>query len=208
MNVKEEDPTNPSLTYGSVGTLTEMSPDSPKSSSLDNSEYGTTPPLQSKNGINYVCCDILEAKREAKRQHKPIFCTKMRGHFKNGFHSSALAHPLIIEAVETLFVTVNTEIHSESPVSASAMLEILDQEGTPILPQVGGDLLLMRNRVVLVDVLVKALIICAIDVPVYLQLLLEEESGKSEVSPAGKRRKLDREAVLGVSNCHEIEVKK
>jgi hypothetical protein len=177
-------------------------------SRANDSKFVSAPPLHVEYGIGYTYSDLREAKREAKRQRKPIFCTRTGADFNKVFHSSALTHPLIVEAVESLFVTVNSEIDLEVPGSpVCATVQILDEKGTPLLPHIGGDLLLRRNMVVVVELLVKSLTKCSIEVPKYLQLLLEEESGRSEVLPSGKRRKLDRIAIFGVSDYHVIEAK-
>jgi hypothetical protein len=198
MSTKEEDLKTQSCAFAS--TITER---------VYDSEFGSAPPLlHVENGIGYKYTDLHEAKREAKRERKPIFCTRTGADFNKFIHCSALTHPLIVEAVESLFVTVTSDIDLEVPgAPMCAMLEILDEKGTPVLPHIGGDLLLIRNLVVVVQLLVESLTKCSIEVPKYLQLLLEEESGRLEVLPSGKRRKLDRIAIFGVCNSHVSEAK-
>eukprot|EP00980_Cylindrotheca_fusiformis_P005595 scaffold1184_cov132-Cylindrotheca_fusiformis.AAC.16 len=201
------------MTYASSGTMSDRLCDSQQtvsenSSRLYDSEFGPSlaPPLQCENGIKYMYSDLSSAKREAKKQRKPIFCTRTRGDVEEMFLLSALTHPLIVEAVETLFVTVNTEVHLEVPGSPDCItLEILNHRGKALLPCFGGNLLLKGNDVLILEAMVKSLEKCSIPVPKYLQLLLQEEAGRTEVLTSGKRRKLDRVAIFGVSNLHVVE---
>lgn len=89
--------------------------------------------------------------------------------------------------------------------SGNTVVEILDKRGNPLLPAIAGDHLRKKNLVVVVNALVKGLELSSKPVPKYLKLMLEEESGKTEVLPTGKHKKVDRVACFGVTDSKLTE---
>ncbi|CAJ1930629.1 unnamed protein product [Cylindrotheca closterium] len=168
-------------------------------------DHGVFIPASEHRDIKYVHRQLKYAQKEARKKKKPIFCLKTGESERHEFQSGALNHPLVIEAVETLFVTLKVEIPPGE--WDTTVVEILDKRGKPLLPAIADDQLRKRNLVVVVDTLVKGLKLSSKPVPKYLSLMLEEESGKTEVLPTGKSKKVDRVAFFGVMDSKLTEGK-
>jgi hypothetical protein len=183
-------------------------------SKLYNSEYGTDststipPPLspgsRNPNSIHFAFQNLENAKRESKRTGKPIFCRRIGEKYDDSAVPNSLTHPLVVEAAETLFVSLTLESDLDVP-TVCASVGILDKDGKRIFPEIYGNQLTENSISLLVDMMVASLIKCKRIPPKYLCLLDEEESGKLEILPSGESKTLERVCIFGVSNIHAAE---
>ena len=153
---------------------------------------------------------LQEAKEEAARREQPILCIEVQipgGSIIAG--ETVLSHPLIVEAMESLFVTVRPT--PEEPTdersrffrdsSCRTRIRILDEEGMDIVPCVEH-----LSSVEVLTAMVQGLEACAKHIPRYLLLLNEEASGQLEVLSKDRFREVQRSALFGMFDSTKAEV--
>ena len=130
-----------------------------------------------------------EAKTKAKNEEKPllVFFQEVPGcSTASGYGKRVMTHPLIIEAVETLFVPVaiynNVGGHDREILNSfnepswnNPVVRIITPEGKPLSPRLSGD----YTRLGLVNSMVLALKNNNTPVPTYLEILQKELSAKN-----------------------------
>lgn len=194
---------------GSVGETTAplMSPRHPKLIQQDpfrivtneNQELGTIP---------YQFSSLDEAIIAAsERQCQIIFVeVEVPGDTEAG--AQVLSHPLIVEAVSSLFITCGVSVPRKRlskmsiPQPDFTKLRILDGEGADVMPGISGEHISVGN---VASAMAKALRACNYQVPIYLSLLIEEETGRQKVKGA-KLQRVDRKATFGTASSSNAEV--
>jgi len=127
-----------------------------------------------------------EAKAQAVKENKPIlvFFQEVPGcSTASGYGKRVMTHPLIIEAIESLFVPVaiynNKDGHDREilnlfnePSWNNPVVRIISPDGKPLSPRLNGD----YTRLGLVNSMVTALKNNNVEVPQYLEILQKELS--------------------------------
>ena len=171
--------------------------------------------------IHFEFDSLEEARRASARREQPILCIEAEfpGDVTTG--TTIFSHPLIVEAAESLFVTVQPrqlEPQDENDgvddsfgysfdrrfftkSSCRTRVRILDDRGMDVLSPVEN----MSLSQVLHS-MVSGLESYRTHVPKYLQLFLEEESGKHQVLSKTRSRDIQRRAVFGMFNSVKAEV--
>jgi hypothetical protein len=208
----------------SPGTCTRSSPETPASPDVTQYTTQTDPSnstlpvptsyLFNKNlhdelgPIEYQYRTLEDAKIEAKRTNKPILCVEIEVPGDVDAGTDILSHPLIVEAAESLFVTVRqkarrTTRQSHLEPSRSTKVSVMDDSGVDVM-EVWGEYLSLAG---VSSAMVRGLEASSKNIPAYLQLLREEESGCYRQSPSGTIQRVDRHAVFGMqdSNIGEVE---
>lgn len=130
-----------------------------------------------------------EAKEKAVKENKPllVFFQEVPGcSTASGYGKRVMTHPLIVEAVETLFVPVaiynNVGGHDREilnsfnePTWNNPVVRIITPEGKPLSPRLNGD----YTRLGLVNSMVTALKNNNVPIPKYLEVLQMELSAKN-----------------------------
>ena len=149
-------------------------------------------------GIRYQFTSLEDATLEAKASQKPIFCIEVYipGDLKTG--KEVLLHPLIVEAAETLFVSMQcrqecVSVNVPGQISYTT-LRVLDGSGVDLVKPVKGKLISVAS---VASAMIDALAARDLHVPTYLSLLEEEYSGKRLEGPSNCLRRTDRQAVFG-----------
>jgi hypothetical protein len=142
--------------------------------------------------FRYTC--LADALTAEKTNHKPVFYfqAQVPGDVYAG--REIFSHPLIVEAAETLFVTVccPPSCIQQLPMPRTlsgkiccTRVNLLDEIGRPLVPLVSGDEL---TRAGLVSAMVRALETSGLPVPRYLSLFLQEEMGRMNLGASGETR--------------------
>lgn len=147
--------------------------------------------------------DLQEALKDASDCLKPVF--SLQALIPGDVHAGRdlFSHPLLVEAVETLFVTCSTVTHEPTARSPSGHLcctrvQILDPDlGDELVPLISGDDL---TRTGLITAMIKALEAMSLIVPTYLRLLLEEEQGLQALVRGHDTRPRHHSAVFAVQD--------
>jgi hypothetical protein len=156
---------------------------------LHNQEFGT---------IQCEYSSLDDAKSESERTGKPILYFEIDEILKESEEIHIFSHPLVIEAAESLFVTVRMY-----PGAPAKSVRVLDQNGNDVVAGIDGNHVSVGNIVSLMTCALKAL---QIVVPTYLLLLDQEEKGKARQSSDGTVQQICRLAVFGMSESHVGEV--
>jgi hypothetical protein len=145
---------------------------------------------------------------EANRTKKPILCFEIEVLEDVDAGTHILSHPLIVEAAESLFVTVQQKSLRTAPQShlepvQSNKVRVMDDNGVEVIELRGEHFSLAG----ICTAMVRGLEASRNNVPAYLQLLCEEESGCYHQSLTGTIQRVDRHAVFGMhdSNIGEVE---
>lgn len=156
-----------------------------------------------------------DARKEATRRHTPILCieAEIPGDVTAG--ETIFSHPLIVEAAESLFVTVqprqlqpqddednndqNRRFFCNS--SCRTRVRILDDKGMDVLAPVEH-----MSIAEVVSALVRGLESYRTHIPQYLKLLLEQEAGKVQVLSKTRFRETQGEVVFGMFDPVAAEV--
>jgi hypothetical protein len=178
-----------------------------------------TPSQAELGAIQYAYQDDLEgAEQESSETGWPVLCVQAEVPGDQEAGLNVLSHPLIVEAAESLFVTVSVTLDSDTLATRyrpspgrkpwCTTLKILDPNPSStgeeeLVPEIGGDLLTVG---LVAETMIKALKLNQKTVPQYLELLCEEETGRKYLMPSGVIKSVDRVAVLAVADCHEAEV--
>lgn len=162
--------------------------------------------------IQFEYQSIEEAQQAAARRQIPILCieAEVPGDVTSG--QTIFSHPLIVEAAESLFVTVqgrqlepqdddNCDRRFFCNSSCRTRVRILDHKGVDVLAPVEH-----MTVAEVVSALVRGLEAYGIHVPQYLKLLFEEETGKLQVLSKTRFRKTEGEAVFGIFDPVAAEV--
>lgn len=130
--------------------------------------------------FGYLQCEeisLQEAEKKSKETGKPVF----RVHAENGHHlrkKDLFSHPLIVEALDSLFITVASKeqdseclsIHLEGE-SCSSLIRITNHTGSDLVPPI---CIFSATEWLIVDALVQSLEKLERNVPQYLRLLSDE----------------------------------
>lgn len=149
---------------------------------------------------------LEDAVTQASGEDKPIIFIQTATPGDADAGRECFSHPLIVEAIGSLFVPVHRVGIAESRCARGrrccrVVIDFLDPEGNELeVPRICSQLL---NPASLVQGLVGALAASRKPIPKYLALLKEEESGR--VGKCGVR-KADSRLVLGVSDVATAEV--
>ena len=175
--------------------------------------------------IHFEFDNLEEARQASVRRERPILCieAEVPGDVTTG--TTIFSHPLIVEAAESLFVTVQPrqlEPQDENEDDSGGVddsfgysfdrrfftnsscrthVRILDDRGVDVLPLVEN-----MGLAQVVDAMVLGLESYRTHVPKYLQLFLEEESGKRQVLSKTRSREIQRRAVFGMFDHVQAEV--
>lgn len=176
--------------------------------SIETSLRLMTPEEEEMGAIRYQFTCLDDAAREATKCQKPMLCIEVDipGDVKTG--REVLSHPLIVEAAETLFVSVFCRMR-KVPVNVPGKhcytkVRILDDDGADLVAPLMGKLLCVAK---VASAMIEALSVWSQHVPTYLQLLEEEHYGyRILVGPSGCFRRTDRQAVFGVACSKRGEV--
>ena len=151
----------------------------------------------------------------ARQTHKPILCLQMDVPGDGRIGAEVFSHPLIVEAAETLFVTVHVrdgiqhlphaeegrDLPDPSP-SHQTSLDFLSETGARLIPRLYAPGI---HRASVVQAMVEALKLLQQTVPKYLQLLRDEENGQIEVAAFGVRYR-ENCSVFGMDDSAHGEV--
>lgn len=160
-----------------------------------NQEFGTIPCKHSS---------LNEAKSESERSGKPILYFEINEMLNESKDIRIFSHPLVIEAAESLFVTVRILPESSRACEApSTSLRVLDKDGNDVVACIDGSRVSVGNIVSLMTCGLKAL---KIEVPTYLSILDQEEKGKERLRPDGTVQQICRLVVFGMSEPQVGEV--
>lgn len=184
------------------------------SSSISSGRISAVIPAKDELGaIQYQHNEIVNAKDHAKECGLPIFCVEAEAPGDIDAGKEVLTHPLVVEAAETLFVTVAPIVDSKNNRNRYrpskerkawyTTISFLDKDGNELVPSIGGDQLCAT---VLVESMIKSLRLLDLTVPSFLEILREEESGKQRVLPNGVVKRIDRQAMFGVKDHATGEV--
>lgn len=153
---------------------------------------------------------LQEALDNAAETGMPVLClrTEQPGDIDSG--RDIFSHPLIVEAAESLFVTVQPKKTASGDSSASKVpsgdehirscsctVDFRDYSGAEVVPSLCSRRL---TRAGMVHAMIDALETCHRPVPKYLQLLREEEAG--HIGP----KSMVHQSVFGVADLAEGEV--
>jgi hypothetical protein len=171
-------------------------------------------PIQGELGaVRYETSSVEEAKKIAQERNMPIFCiqAEVPGDIESG--KDVLSHPLIVEALESMFVCAAPKIprkEFEDRYKPSAgrkawytTINFLDANGEELVPAIGGDTLVVP---VIVDCIVRVLTQCKRPIPRYVSLLQEEQCGKSTIGCSGRAKRNCRCIVFGIHDYDRTEV--
>ncbi len=168
--------------------------------------------------IRYLCTSLTDAQQHAEKLQKPIFCIESDVPGDTSCGSEVLSHPLIVEAAESFFVStvlINPPLNFDDSISSTSRcikrsrtrLRILDATGREISNCAvdGNDVMSVAT---VVEAIISGLELYKIETPRYLQLLQEEEIGKwcRQLAVAGVQKRVDRQAIFGVSDAAIGEV--
>jgi len=145
--------------------------------------------------LRYQTSTLGQAKKESLRSKKPILCCEVV--VSCGTRTpmcDVFRHPLIVEAAESMFITLYVEEFSECR-RGSTSVRVLNGRGQDVVKQVSGDGLSLAS--------VTTLMIDAAEsykkpIPVYLQLLQEEACGRTRMGRVSDR--VDQQAVFGMKD--------
>ena len=156
-------------------------------------------------GIAYQYTSMEEAKCQAIRNEKPILCFEIEIPGDRTAGRDIFSHPLVIEAAESLFVTVrqNPKINAEALKAPSTTVRVLDEFGVDVVVSLSGDLLSISSMVSLMISGLKAL---RKTIPTYLLLLEDEENGRIKFLANGTKQRIDRQVVFGMIDSQTGEV--
>lgn len=166
--------------------------------------------------IHFEFDSLEEAQREATRRQQPILCIEAESPRYLTTGGTIFSHPLVVEAAESLFVTVQprplepqddddgastrrSRFFTNS--SCRTRVRILDDVGSDVLPPVEH-----MTIAEVVAAMVLGLELQDTKIPKYLQLFLEEESGKLQVLSKTRSRDIQRQAVFGMFDAVQAEV--
>ena len=172
-------------------------------------------PIQGELGaIRYAASSKEEAQKLAKeRGDIPIVCieAEIPGDLESG--NGVLAHPLIVEALETLFVCIAPPIArkefedrykpSNDRKAWYTTVTFLNSKCEELIPPIGGDTLKLP---VMVDSIVQVLSKLQKSVPAYLKLMQEEQCGRTSIGTNGLVKSNCRCIILGTNECDHAEV--
>lgn len=161
--------------------------------------------------IQFEFESMEEAQEAAELRQMPILCieAEIPGDVNTG--QTIFSHPLIVEAAESLFVTVqprqlepqddenNRRFFCNS--SCRTRVRILDDKGIDVLAPVEH-----MSIAEVVSAFVRGLESYRIHIPQYLKLLFEEETGKLQVLSKTRFREIQGEAVFGMFDPATAEV--
>lgn len=133
-----------------------------------------------KSCFGYLHCgasSLQEAMKLSRETGKPTF----QVYFENGNHlreKALFSHPLLVEALENLFITVTVEIqnpggsnsHLEGE-SCSSLIRVTNDTGTDLVPPI---CIFSATEFLIVDAMVRSLGKSEQSVPPFLSLLSEE----------------------------------
>lgn len=161
--------------------------------------------------LSFQCNRLEDALTEARQVNKPVFCVEalIPGDVDSG--NEIFSHPLLIEAAESLFVTVRPEEkeyqlrRSGSGRPCCTTVAFLDEGGESLTPVLGSDGLTLA---VVVTSMIKALenYYQSISIPTYLQLLKEEAEAKVNMDQTFKPGQRFRKALFGMKDSRMGEV--
>lgn len=179
--------------------------------------YQLTPNPKEELGCVHLEFDTLaQAQHESTSRRRPILCIETQGSTIYSMGNVILSHPLVVEAMESLFVTCDysTDEDDDDEASSNSMsrffarpsrqarIRFLDDQAADICPPVTSTTTLVH----VVSSMVLALEHSKLFVPQYLRLLLEEESGKVQVLSPTRVREISRKAVFGFHDPVQAEV--
>jgi hypothetical protein len=163
--------------------------------------------------IQYKFRVLADAQEESRKSGLPILCieAELPGDVEAGLE--VLSHPLLVEAAESLFITVAPAVEEKTNASRYrpshkhkawfTTVRFLDEHGQDLVEGIGGDLLC---TMLLSVSMVKALQLKNRTIPAYLELLREEETGKQQLLPSGMMRRCDRQGIFGVASLPAAEL--
>lgn len=149
---------------------------------------------QRSEGLGSLQCrfsSLANAQRHASTKQRPLLVLDFVG---DASTDKLFSHPLLVEAAESLFVVVRLP-HDEKTTGKGSIRVMNENEA---VEQVAEKFFSLAS---LCSTMVRGLQVCQCAVPVYLQLLLEEETGRRR----GERR-VDREATFGMLDSQVGEV--
>lgn len=159
--------------------------------------------------IQFQFESLKDAQKEALRRQRPILCieAEVPGDIETGH--TIFSHPLIVEAAECLFVTVqprqlepqDDEERFFRSSSCRTRVRILDDKGIDVIAPVEH-----MTIAQVVHALVRGLQSYRSRVPRYLTLLLEEEAGKLQALSKSRFREIQGEAIFGMFDSRLAEV--
>jgi len=150
-------------------------------------------------GLGALQCrysSVSDAREESTTSQKPLLLLDFAG---DSTTDEVFSHPLLAEAADSLFIAVR--LPAEEPLIGKGSVRVVSSDGTDTLGQVPESLLSVASVSML---MVKGLTLAQTTIPVYLQLLSEEQNGRQQWQSNGRR--IDRHALFGVSDSTEGEV--
>ncbi|CAB9500609.1 expressed unknown protein [Seminavis robusta] len=160
--------------------------------------------------IQFEFDTLAEARAKAARLQRPILCVEAEvpGDVTTG--ETTFSHPLIVEAAESLFVTVqqrplqpqdDDDGRFFTNSSCRTRVRVLDDMAIDVLPPVER-----MTAALVVAAMVRGLESYRMRVPQYLRLLLEEEGGKLQVLSKTRVRNIQGKAIFGIFDANYAEV--
>lgn len=152
---------------------------------------------------------IEHAREEANRREQPILCIEAEVPGSVATGETIFSHPLIVEAAESLFVTVRPtpeEPQDErsrffSNSACRTRVRVLDEEGVDVISPCEH-----MSFAEVVGAMVQGLESCKKYVPRYLSLLLEEKSGQLQALSKKRFRDIQGIALFGMYDSTGAEV--
>lgn len=170
-------------------------------------------PHEELGAITYHYSCLEEAKCEANRTGKPILCFAIQIPGDQDVGREIFSHPLVVEAAETLFVTVRTSTNDQ--VTSNSMsscrsskrcrteVRVLDNSGIDVVVGISDNLISLAS---MMSLMVSGLNSLRQPIPTYVLLMEEEACGRLRYSSSGAAQRIDRQAVFGMEDSQIGEV--
>lgn len=154
---------------------------------------------------------LQDAVEHSRTTHRPVLLVQAEIPGDTDAGSDIFSHPLIVEASDSLFITVfnNDEDYScgasrsASGKSRRTRVGFLDESGNEIVQCLCADML---TRAGMANAMISALEACHHPVPKYLLLLQDEEMGRFELGPVGLPVPCHHRVVFGLDDSALGEV--
>eukprot|EP00545_Synedropsis_sp_CCMP1620_P009278 CAMPEP_0119013026 /NCGR_PEP_ID=MMETSP1176-20130426/7755_1 /TAXON_ID=265551 /ORGANISM="Synedropsis recta cf, Strain CCMP1620" /LENGTH=394 /DNA_ID=CAMNT_0006966075 /DNA_START=97 /DNA_END=1281 /DNA_ORIENTATION=+ len=154
--------------------------------------------------ITYQYSCLEEAQCEASRTGRPILCFEIQLPGDQDAGREIFSHPLVVEAAETLFVTVRTTPKAIAPSARDwTRVRVLDNSGIDVVVGISSNLLSLAS---MVSLMISGLNALRQPIPTYMLLLEDEETGRVRYTSSGCAQRTDRQAVFGMADSQIGEV--
>lgn len=168
-------------------------------------------PHEELGAIGYQFTSLPEAKCEAIRQDKPLLLFEIEIPGNQAAGSDIFSHPLIVEAVESLFVSVrenpltkrNSQRNENLRKVPRTCVRVLDSSGVDVVSGICDERLSLSG---MISLMVAGLNSLRKTIPTYLLLLAAEEEGRLRYTSSGSTQRVDRQAIVGMANVATGEI--